>query len=181
MKRTAIILILVLCTAGSVWSESPTIKDKLREWRTGVWLLADGSYAIYTNSHYFVVSVSGDSVRTNLYCGASQIQFTDKGMVRSQTLRIRKMPGGPLKWVKEPEKSPDSGLDVLEFDPSLFQPGTCNIVNGVIYDSVTEVTDDYILLSTCNGDKEKIFADGRSAYLPAGGGKYWATRIEIIK
>lgn len=181
MKRILIILILLLGAAGSVWSESTITKERLREWRTGVWLLADGSYTIYTNSHYFVVSVSGDSSRTNLYCGASKIRITDKGIARAQTLRIRQMPGGSLQWFKEPENISDIGSEFLKFDPTLFQPGTCNIVNGIIYDSVTEVTDDYILLSTCNGDKEKIFSDGRSAYLPASGGEYWATRIEIIR
>jgi hypothetical protein len=48
----------------------------------------------------------------------------------------------------------------------------------VIYDSVEEETDEYILLATCNGDKEKIFSDGRSVYMPANGGEYWAYRIE---
>jgi hypothetical protein len=181
MKRILILIVLILCTADSVWSESMTTKDKLRGWRTGVWLLADGSYTIYTDSHYFVVSVGGDSSRTNLYCGASKIRITDKGIARAQTLRIRQTPGGSLQWFKEAENVLVAGLNVLKYDPALFQPGSCNIVSGVIYDSVTEETDNYILLSTCNGDKEKIFSDGRSVYLPASGGEHWATRIETFK
>ena len=59
-----------------------------------------------------------------------------------------------------------------------FQPGKCNIHEGIIYDSLAEETDDYILLATCNGDKEKIFSDGRSVYMPADGGEFWAHRIE---
>ena len=53
-----------------------------------------------------------------------------------------------------------------------------HFVDGIIYDSVTEVTDEYILLATCNGDKEKIFSNGTSAYLPAGGGEFYSLRIE---
>ncbi len=181
MKRMLIILLLLICAADSAWPEAAETRDKLRDWRTGVWLLADGSYTIYTDTHYFVISVSGDSSRTNLYCGASKVHFTDKGMARAQTMRIRQMPGGQLKWYKEAENTADIGLGIPNYDETLFKPGTCNIVNGVIYDSVTEVTDDYILLSTCNGDKEKIFSDGRSVYLPASGGEHWATRIEIFK
>jgi hypothetical protein len=181
MRRILVFLALLLVITGSAQAETAAVGDKLREWRTGVWLLGDGSYAIYTDAHYFVVSVSGDSARTNLYCGASRIRFTDKGMVREQTLRVRQTPGGPLKWFKNPEEISDSGLAPLEYDPTLFKPGTCNIVGGVIYDSVTEVTDDYILLSTCNGDREKIYSDGRSAYLPAGGGEYWSVRIEVFR
>jgi hypothetical protein len=181
MKRILILLIFLIGTADSVWSESITTKDKLRDWRTGVWLLADGSYSIYTDSHYFVVSVGGDSSRTNLYCGASKIRITDKGIARAQTVRIRQMPGGSLQWFKKAENTSNIGSDILKYDSTLFQPGTCNIIDGVIYDSVTEVTDNYILLSTCNGDKEKIFSDGRSVYLPASGGEHWATRIETFK
>ena len=141
-------------------------------------MLADGSYAIYTDNHYFVVSASGDSSRTNLYCGGSQTRITDKGIARRQTLRIRQFPGGTLQYFK---KSPPGDLVagmILELDMSQFQPGTCNVHNEIIYDSITEITDECILLSTCNGDREKIFSDGRSAYLPAGGGEHWARRIE---
>lgn len=159
-------------------SQEQTTGDRLREWRQGVWMLTDGSYAIYTENHYFVISASGDSSRANIYCGASQIRFTDKGMARKQTLRVRKFPGGDLAMSKDSPPANDQDYAPLEIDMALFQPGSCNIADGVIYDSVTEETDDFILLATCNGDEEKIFSDGRSAYLPAGGGEYWARRIE---
>ena len=141
-------------------------------------MLSDGSYAIYTESHYFVVSARGDSACENIYCGASQIKFTDKGIARKQTLRIRKLPDGELMMSKDPSPSTDQEHALFEIDLTLFEPGSCNIKDGIIYDSVTEESEKFILLSTCNGDKEKIFSDGRSAYLPAGGGEYWATRIE---
>ncbi len=92
------------------------------------------------------------------------------------TLRVRKFPDGDLKVTKG---SLSDGIHPpMEVDLTLFEPGTCNVSDGVIYDSVTEETDQYILLSTCDGDQEKIFSDGRSVYLPAGGGEYWARRIE---
>jgi len=69
----------------------------------------------------------------------------------------------------------------MEINSTLFSPGVCNVVDGIIYDSITEATDAYILLSTCNGDKEKIFAKGVSVYLPAGGGEAYAYRIEQFK
>ncbi len=68
----------------------------------------------------------------------------------------------------------------LAIDPELFRAGVCNIKEGTIYDSITESTDEYILLSTCNGDKEKIFSNGVSVYMPAGGGQYYAYRIEKL-
>ena len=66
----------------------------------------------------------------------------------------------------------------LEIDTTQFAPNTCNIKDGIIYDSITEETDEYILLTTCNGDKEKIFSNGTAAYLPAGGGEFYSIRIE---
>jgi hypothetical protein len=179
MKRriTAVALLVCFCAAAGCTSEQTT-EDKLREWRKGVWMLAGGSYAIYTDNHYFVVSLSGDSTSTNLYCGASQLRFCEKGMARHQTIRVRKFPGGDLACSKKAIVGTDQKETPLEIDESQFEPGTCNIVDGVIYDSVTEVTDEYILLSTCNGDREKIYSDGRSAYLPAGGGEFYAHRIE---
>jgi hypothetical protein len=37
------------------------------------------------------------------------------------------------------------------------------------------------LLSTCNGDREKIFSNGISIYLPASGGEAYAYRVERFK
>ena len=141
-------------------------------------MLADGSYAIYTDSHYFVISASGDSTEANIYCGGSQLKFTDKGMARKQYLRIRKLPAGDLQFFKGSTGSGASIESPLELDMTQFQPGACNLHEGIIYDSVTEETGLYILLSTCNGDREKIFSDGRSVYMPASGGEFWARRIE---
>jgi hypothetical protein len=141
-------------------------------------MLSDGSYAIYTDDHYFVVSASGEGAEANVYCGGSQIEITDKGMARKQSLRIRKSPGGDLTLWKIPDAPSEVKEPGFELDMALFEPGTCNTHDGVIYDSVTEETSEYILLATCNGDREKIFSDGRSVYLPAGGGEFWAHRIE---
>jgi hypothetical protein len=66
----------------------------------------------------------------------------------------------------------------LEVDMEQFSPGTCNIVEGVIYDSVTEETSEYILLSSCNGDKMQLFRDGRSLYKSSDGSETWSYRIE---
>jgi hypothetical protein len=175
MKRIPIYLLIVLIVSCST---TQTTGEKLRQWRRGVWQLADGSYAIYTDSHYFVVSANGDSAQANIYCGGSQLRITDKGMARKQTLRIRKLPGGDLQLLKESRSNSEPREAVLQLDMTQFEPGKCNTNKGIIYDSVTEESDEYILLATCNGDKEKIFSDGRSVYMPASGGEFWAYRIE---
>jgi hypothetical protein len=166
------------CSAPPVEEEtSASVKDKLAEWRKGVWLLGDGSYAIYTDTHYFVVMVSGDSASPNIYCGASQVVYHEKGMARKQVIRVRQLPGGDLVTFKENVLGHNAEIP-LKIDTTQFAPNTCNIVDGIIYDSVTEVTDEYILLATCNGDREKIFSNGTAAYLPAGGGEFFSIRIE---
>lgn len=178
MRKTVLCILILALGYVFACSTTPTTEEKLRQWRRGVWLLGDGSYTVYTDTHYFVVSASGDSAHSNIYCGGSQIRITGKGIARKQTLRIRKFPGGDLQLFKELRSSADQNAVALELDMAQFQPGTCNIHDNIIYDSITDETDEYILLSTCNGDKEKIFSDGRSVYLPAGGGEYWAHRIE---
>jgi hypothetical protein len=178
MRRPATCILVFLAVLTLSCSTDQTTGETLREWRRGVWLLADGNYAVYTDSHYFVVSASGDSARANVYCGSSQIAFTDLGMARRQTLRVRKFPGGELKLSKTLEAFADGAEVPLQLDMTQFESGTCNIHEGIIYDSVTEITDQYILLATCNGDRERILADGRSVYMPAGGGEFWAHRIE---
>jgi hypothetical protein len=185
MKRfiwIALVLIFLglaaFCSAPPVDEETQgSVKDKLLEWRKGVWLLGDGSYAIYTDTHYFVVMVSADSASPNIYCGASKVEFHEKGMARKQVIRVRQLPGGDLVTFKENVLGHNAEIP-LEIDTTQFAPNTCNIVDGIIYDSVTEVTDEYILLATCNGDKEKIFSNGTAAYLPAGGGEFFSVRIE---
>ncbi len=154
---------------------------RLREWRKGVWLLPDGSFTIYTDSHYFVLVASGDSSNPNVYCGASQVRYNAKGMARKQVLRLRQVPGHHAVFFTENIFQEDKTETPLKIDATLFTPGACNIKEGVIYDAITEMTDTYILLSTCNGDKEKIFANGISVYLPAGGGEAYAYRVERFK
>ena len=157
------------------------VEMKLREWRKGVWLLPDGSFTVYTNSHYFVLVAGGDSATQNVYCGASQVRYHAKGMARKQVLRIRRVPGGESTFYKKNVFQSDGTEAPMDIDASLFSPGICNVKDGIIYDSITEVTDAYILLSTCNGDKEKIFSNGVSVYIPAGGGEAYAYRIESIE
>ena len=133
--------------------------------------------------HYFVVSAAGDSTKANIYCGSSRVRFTDKGIARHQNLRLRETPNtallisGDYSMYREDE---NGGVveAPLEIDMSQFQPGTCNTVEGVIYDSVTEATEEYILLSSCFGDKIKLFGDGRSLFLSADGSETWSYRIE---
>jgi hypothetical protein len=172
-----LLLLIASCSPSVQEKEQNSGENKLAQWRKGVWLLGDGSYAIYTDTHYLVVMVSGDSASPNIYCGASQIQFHRKGMARKQVIRVRQMPGGEQTTLKKNVLGKNAEIP-LEIDTTQFAPNTCNIKDGIIYDSITEITDEYILLSTCNGDKEKIFSNGTSAYLPAGGGEYYSVRIE---
>ncbi len=151
---------------------------KLAQWRKGVWISGSGTYTIYTDTHYFVISYEGDSTSANLYFGASQVKFCKKGMARKQVIRLRQMPGRDMQLFKDFSFRPDHTEEPLSIDTTLFTPGVCNIKKGIIYDSITETTGEYILLATCNGDKEKIFSNGVSVYMPAGGGEYYSYRIE---
>ncbi len=183
MKVFSLLLFAVMFSLAFVVpasSQPDDIAAKLREWRKGVWLLPDGSFAIYTDNHYFVLVASGDSSRPNIYCGASQVQYHSKGMARKQALRVRQVPGRPMNFYVENLFKEDHTETPLVIDPELFRAGVCNFKDGVLYDSITEATDEYILLSTCNGDKEKIFSNGVSVYMPAGGGQYYAYRIEKL-
>ena len=180
-SRTVLFLALLSISFLSFHQLPGNPEDSLREWRKGVWLLPDGSFTIYTDTHYFVLVASGDSSAPNVYCGASQVRYHAKGMARKQVLRLRQLPGQPATFFKENVFRPGNTEVPMDINPNLFSPGTCNIKDGVIYDSITESTNSYILLSTCNGDKEKIFSNGISVYLPAGGGEAYAYRIEQFK
>ncbi len=153
---------------------------KLAEWRKGVWISGSGTYTIYTDTHYFILSHDGDSTSPNLYFGASQVKFCKKGMARKQVIRLRQMPGRDMQLFKGLSFRPDHTEEPLSIDTSLFAPGRCNVKKGIIYDSITETTDEYILLATCNGDREKIFANGVAVYMPAGGGEFYSYRIEKL-
>jgi len=172
----------VLALAGCSTSQvGDNTASRLRQWRKGVWISGEGTYTIYIDKHYFVVSFEGDTLDPNIYAGASQIAFHAKGIARSQTVRIRRAPGQDISQGRWTSFTPEPGESPLFFDSALFQPGACTIKDGVIYDAVTEVTDTSILLSTCNGDREIIYSDGRSAYLPVSGGEYYSYRIEELK
>jgi hypothetical protein len=132
---------------------------------------------VYTDDHYFVISVEGDSAAPNLYCGGTQVEFHRRGMARRQVLRLRQSPGSDMTMFNASMFQPDHSESPLLIDTTLFVPGTCTIAGGVIYDAVTEATDKYILLSTCNGDREKILSSGVAVYLPAGGGEFYSYRI----
>lgn len=183
--RNVIVVGLVVLVAVSLEScaRTATTGERLQSMFAGVWVSDGGAYTIWTDSHYFVVSAVGDSSSANIYCGASQVRFTDKGIARKQNLRLRQIGSGSPQIVLDYsmfEDGPDSSVmeAPLEIDESLFKWGTCVIKGGVIYDSVVEETEEYILLSTCNGDKEKVFHDGRLVYMPANGRESWSFRIE---
>lgn len=171
------LLLLALMSVSCGQTPSMDTGARLREWMKGIWITGNGTYTIYTDDHYFVVSVEGDSAHPNIYCGASQLRFNRKGTARLQALRVRQMPGGESTIFNRNIFQSDHTEAPMVIDTTLFTPGSCNIVDGVIYDAVTEVTDDYILLSTCNGDKEKIFSNGVYVYMPAGGGEFYSYRI----
>jgi hypothetical protein len=174
VRAVAVHLAVLFVLAASVWcqDEPISIQDRLAEWRQGVWITGTGTYTIWTDSHYFVVSYEGDSASPNIYVGASQVRFHEKGIARKQTLRHRQMPSGDKETYRKTAFQPDHTEAPMLFDS--------NIIDGVIYDAVIEATDEYILLATCNGDKEKIFSNGVSVYLPAGGGEYYSYRVEKL-
>ena len=164
--RFVVVLVLAVFFASPCFSE-PSTATKLREWKRGVWLSSGGGYAVWTDTHYFVVWGSGEEGKAQVYCGSSRVRYTDKGIARHQNLRIRKTPSSELRITDDYSmytENEDEGVaeEPLGVDMSQFSPGACNIVDGVIYDSVTEETSEYILLSSCNGDKLQIFSNGRS-------------------
>jgi hypothetical protein len=161
------ILLLSLGSIAQNRAADTDVKTKLAEWRQGVWISGVGTYTIWTDSHYFVVSYEGDTASPNLYIGASQV-------------RLREVPGGDRQMFRETAFQSDGKEGPMVFDSAMFRADACNVVEGVIYDAVMEVTDEYILLATCNGDKEKIFSNGVSVYLPAGGGEFYSYRIEKL-
>ena len=183
MKKTLISIIIVIPALIAVLGfgsppNKENVRDRLIKWRTGVWLSAGGTYTIWTPKHYFVLSMSGDSTNPNLYYGCSQVSYHEKGMTRYQVQRFRKSPGSDLTMFSENTLTDNDGETPYAPDTTLFDPKSCVIKDGVIYDAVVEATDSYILLISCNGDHEKIFSDGRSAYMPAGGGEFYSYRVE---
>ncbi len=169
----------ISCSAPPV--DSPTdVQSKLAEWQKGVWISAAGTYSIYTDNHYFVVSFQGDTASPNIYVGVSQLAIHNRGLARKQTLRLRQLPGGQMSSFVESVFQEDNSEQPLLIDSTLFQPGVCNFKDGVLYDAVTEVGEDFILLATCNDDRIKLFSNGVSVYLPASGGEYYSYRVEKL-
>lgn len=156
------------------------IQAKLTEWQKGVWISGTGTYTIYTDHHYFVVSFEGDTLSPNIYVGASQLAFHNRGMARKQNLRLRQLPGGEMSSFVEHVFQGDHSEEPMLIDSTLFKPGVCNIKDGIIYDAVTEAGEDFILLATCNDDRIKLFSNGVSVYLPASGGAYYSYRVEKL-
>lgn len=154
--------------------------EKLRAWQRGVWINGTGTYTVYTNDHYFVVSFEGDSAHANLYIGASQLGFHEKGMTRCQTIRMRQVAGSESAPWRREGFIQDQDEVIVPVDTTLFDPKSCVIKDGVIYDAIIESTDTYMLLATCGGDKIRLLNDGRSAYLPASGGEFWSYRVETF-
>jgi hypothetical protein len=170
---------LFTCAATASGTDSADgVRSKILEWRKGVWVSGSGTYTVWTDDHYFVLSYEGDTANPNLYFGASQVEFHSKGIARQQVVRFRKPPGGEVTAFREGVFQDDHSEKPMAVDTSLFTPGTCNIKDGIIYDAVTEVNEEYILLATCNGDKIKLFSNGVQAYLPAGGGEFYSFRVE---
>lgn len=185
MKKTfiaALIVIPVLLAIAGTGSpnENKSVRDKLIEWRTGVWLGAGGTYTIWTPKHYFVLSTSGDTANPNLYYGCSQVSYHEKGLTRYQVQRFRKFPGGDLTMFSENTLTAEHRESPYSPDTTLFDIKTCVIKDGVIYDAITEITDTSVLLNSCYGDKERIFSDGKAVYFPAGGGQFWSYRVEEL-
>lgn len=180
LAAASVALLLALGSFAQDRASTNDIQTKLTEWRRGVWINGAGTYTIWTDSHYFVVSYEGDTASPNLYIAASQVRFHNKGIARQQVLRLREVPGGDRQMFRETAFRSDHTETPMAFDSSLFKPDVCNIIAGVIYDAVTEVTEEYILLATCNGDMEKIFSNGVSVYMPAGGGEFHSYRVEQL-
>ncbi len=181
INRITLFFPLVIICFLSCSSQKPLQRDtasKLAEWRKGVWINSQGSYTIYTDTHYFVLYLSGDSTNANIYFGASQVKYNNKGMARKQVERVRKLPDRDLELFKNSVFQKDNTEEELIIDSTQFAPGSCNFVNGILYDSITEENEEYILLSSCNGDKIKIFSNGVSVYLPKSGGESYSYRIE---
>ena len=181
-SRFVIIFALTICFASPCFSQLSTA-SKLQEWKRGVWLSSGGGYSVWTDTHYFVVWGAGEGANAQVYCGSSRVRYTDKGIARHQNLRIRKTASSELRIKDDSSiytESENGGVvEVpLEIDMSHFSPGACNIVDGVIYDSVTEESSDYILLSSCNGDQLQLYNDGRFLYKSSDGSETWSYRIE---
>jgi len=147
--------------------------QRLREWRKGVWLHDDGSYTVWTDYYYLVVMAKDD----NIYCGVSRVKYTNKGLASQQVIRVRKLPDQDLFSLNRVSLTNPDYSD-FAIDENNFKPGGCTIVKDIIYSPITEIGSNYILLSHCDGDKEKIYSDGICMYISARCGEFRARRVE---
>ena len=172
------ILALVLLSGATYTGQPGNVAEKLRTWQKGVWTSSGGTYSIWTDTHYFVVQgiVMDDSA--NVYCGASQIEYTDKGIARSQVVRVRKTPGQALFAATTDIFDSTGHEKPLVIDETKFKPGTCAYDKGILYDSIDSVGSDFILMSTCGGDRIRLLSSGVSVYLPISGGEAKSVRVE---
>jgi hypothetical protein len=132
------------------------LADRFRQWRKGVWSCGPGSFAVYTDDHYLVVSADPDG--SNVYCGRAEVRYTDDGIETRQTVRVRQRPDGELVTLVESEVTPAQ--------PTLHR--------------VAEVGEDFILFDSCGGDRFRLQADGTETYMPAEGPEVVWRRIEML-
>ena len=140
MKRLPVLSLVILALIAGLMtyscSERPTsVAGRLANWRNGIWITGGGTYTIWSDTHYFVISYEGDSLSPNVYCGASQVQYYDLGIAREQTIRVRKFPRDDFKLFRNTSFTADHTEAPMEPDTTLFTPGQCVIKVGVIYDA----------------------------------------------
>lgn len=176
MKKLLFILaaIAAVSTLGLTSHQSQS-EPEWYHWAKGVWLFENSSYMVVTDSHYFVITASGDTTNPLIYCAASQLAFTPKGMVHAERLFAAHRPEGEDELYRAAQLDGELPLSV---DTSLFVSGKSVGVNDVWYDAIIELTDDYVLLATNNGDKAKFYKDGRAVYMPKAGGEFVSYKVE---
>ena len=130
MKRFLIAALIIISILVEVsLSEQPTqatsVREKLIEWRKGIWLSGGSTYTIWTPRHYFVLSMSGDSTNANLYYGCSQVTYHEKGVTRHQVQRYRKFPGGDLTMFWDYMLTDTNSEKPYTPDTTLFNPNAC--------------------------------------------------------
>ncbi|MBI5867597.1 MAG: hypothetical protein HZB43_04805 [candidate division Zixibacteria bacterium] len=178
MKRLLLTCVVLILATASHACQPGAIAEKLRTWQKGVWISSGGVYSIWTDTHYFVVQGNELQDSLNIYCGASQIEYTDKGIARSQVVRVRKTAGQAL-FAKTDDIFDSTGHErPLVIDETKFKPGTCAFDKGILYDSIDSLGTDFILMSTCGEDRIRLHSNGTSFYLRASGGEVVSVRVE---
>lgn len=176
MKKLLLVLaaIAAVSTLGLTSHQSQS-KPEWYHWAKGVWLFGNSSYMVVTDNHYFVITASGDTSNPLIYCAASQLAFTTKGIVHVERLFAAHRPEGEDELIRATELEKELPQSI---DTNLFVDGRSVEVDGVWYDAIIEATDEYMLLATNNGDKAKFFKDGRSVYVPKEGGEFVSYKVE---